>query len=70
MTIEEAVSRIAELLVAQFEYDLEMMSCHPWMYWVGMIPITLYVVFFLVKWAVLTSPVWLPIALMIRMARR
>jgi hypothetical protein len=32
----------------------------PWMYYLALIPAAAYLVFFIVKWAVLTTPIWLP----------
>jgi len=45
-----------------FLYDIEVMS-QPWMYWWLLVPITCYAVFFIIKWALLTVPVWLPLYL-------
>jgi hypothetical protein len=46
-----------------FEYDMEIMS-KPWMIYT-IIPIVGYFIFFLFKWAVLTTPIWMPFTLII-----
>jgi hypothetical protein len=43
-----------------FIYDIEVMS-QPWMYWCLLVPITCYVIFFVIKWSLLTAPIWLPV---------
>ncbi len=39
------------------------------MYWALLIPICVYVPFFFMKWAVLTTPVWLPVYLLVAAIR-
>jgi hypothetical protein len=41
-------------------YDIEVLS-QPWMYWCALIPAILYAMFVLLKWAILTAPIWLPV---------
>ena len=55
----EAINRYLEILVDQFEYDVSTMS-QPWMYYL-IIPAAAYLVFFLIKWWILTTPVWIPL---------
>jgi hypothetical protein len=50
--------RLFELLISLYEYDIEMMS-QPWMYW-AIFPAIFYSIFMLIKWFVLTSPLWIP----------
>ncbi len=52
-------------LIRSYQFDMDVMS-QPWMYWALLIPITFYVVFFLIKWSVITAPVWLPIVIILR----
>lgn len=47
-----------------FEYDIAVMS-QPWMYYCLLIPILFYFAFFMLKWAALTAPIWLPIAIIL-----
>jgi hypothetical protein len=51
------------ILLNMFEYDMEVMS-KPWMIYT-IIPIVGYFIFFLFKWAALTTPFWMPFALII-----
>ena len=60
--MREKLAMIAEALLDMYLRDIEIMS-QPWMYWWRLIPITFYVVFFLIKWAILTAPIWLPVAI-------
>jgi hypothetical protein len=62
------MNRIIEIYIEQFEYDVAIMS-QPWMYLCILIPILCYMCFFLVKWAVLTAPFWIPIAIVIKVWR-
>ena len=50
---------LIDLLIEQYKYNVAVMS-QPWMYWC-LIPIIVYVMFFIVKWSVLTAPIWLPL---------
>ena len=58
MTFEEFLHQYLFILAAQFQWDISVMST-PWMYYPLMIPIALFLAFFMVKWMVLLSPVWL-----------
>lgn len=59
------MERIATLLIEQYEYDLAVLS-QPWMYWCLLIPAIVYTAFFIIKWSVLTAPVWLPLVYVFR----
>lgn len=63
------MDRVIEILIEQWEFDISVMS-QPWMYYWLLVPITLYVGFFFVKWSVLTAPVWLPLSLIIKSFNR
>ena len=54
------LDRYLEFLYACFIYDMRMFS-HPWMYYLLFIPAFFYFFFFLMKWYVLTLPIWFPI---------
>ena len=60
--MNEIFTKYVTLLYDLFVYDVEVMS-QAWMYWCLMIPICCYAAFFLVKWSLLTAPLWLPIYL-------
>jgi len=55
-----------EILLKMFEYDMAMMA-QPWMYYT-VVPILGYLVFFFVKWVVLTMPMWMPFTIVISAA--
>lgn len=61
------MERIVDLLVRCYEYDVSVFS-QPWIYWT-VIPALAYLVFFLVKWAVLTAPAWLPVWIVVSEVR-
>jgi hypothetical protein len=50
------------LLWSMFQSDIDVFS-RPWLYYWLLIPAVGYFIFFFIKWTVLTTPVWLPIAL-------
>jgi len=56
------LEKYLNLLWRMFEYDISKLS-QPWMYYWMLVPVLFYLVFFFIKWAVLTTPIWLPIAL-------
>jgi hypothetical protein len=56
-----------DLLMQMFQYDISVMS-QPWMYYF-VVPIIGYLVFFFIKWAVLTAPFWLPFSIIIGAAK-
>ncbi len=60
MTIQEIITAYINLLWHQFQYDVNMLS-KPWMYWAIFIPAIFYSIFFVIKWTLLTMPIWLPI---------
>lgn len=47
-----------DILLGIFENDIAIMS-QPWMYYT-VLPIIGYVIFFFIKWCVITAPMWLP----------
>jgi hypothetical protein len=51
-----------DLLWNMFQFDINVLS-QPWMYYWLLLPAVGYLVFFFIKWVVLTTPVWLPSAL-------
>ncbi len=60
--MSEIVEKYLNLLWNNFQFDIDVFS-QPWLYYWLLIPAVGYFVFFFIKWAVLTTPVWLPIAL-------
>ena len=64
---KEIISLVVELLLfykSMFQYDIEVFS-QPWLYLWFLFPAIFYFAFFILKWAVLTAPFWVPIRLMI-----
>lgn len=61
--------RLFDLWWRCYEYDVAVFS-EPWMYIPFLVPVTLYLVFFFLKWMVLTLPVWLPMKIIVSMFQR
>jgi hypothetical protein len=49
---------ILERLASLYVYDLDVLTT--WWVWMPVVPALLYMVFMLIKWAIITIPVWLP----------
>lgn len=60
---------IADTLIRLWKYDIEVLS-HPWMYIPLCMPAAVYIVFFFMKWAVLTAPLWLPPTIILSCLRK
>ncbi len=60
MTLHDILTAYINLLWNQFQYDVSILS-QPWMYWLLCIPAIGYGMFFILKWALLTMPIWLPV---------
>lgn len=56
------MTELLHIYIEQLKWDIAVMS-QPWMYWWFLVPIMLFVPFFLLKWTVLTAPFWLPIGM-------
>jgi hypothetical protein len=61
----EVLHRYLEFLWSCFQYDIEVFS-KAWIYYYLLIPAIGYFVFFILKWIVLTAPVWLPVTIIVR----
>lgn len=57
------MDKVLDILYGFYIYDLEVLS-QQWIYWT-IIPGIVYLIFFVLKWAVLTLPVWLPIKIIL-----
>jgi len=62
------IEKYLSILLEMFEKDLSIMG-QPWMYYT-VLPIIGYLIFFFVKWAVLTCPVWMPFSIIVGAGRR
>ena len=56
------MSPLIDKLISLWMYDVHVFS-QPWMYYWLLIPAAAYLVFFMLKWAALTAPIWLPIVI-------
>lgn len=63
--MDSAIEKYLDLLWRMFEADIEQLS-QPWMYYWVLVPAIGYLLFFFVKWAVLTTPIWLPLSIIVR----
>jgi hypothetical protein len=61
----DAIDKYLEFLWNCFQYDIEVFS-QAWLYYWALVPAVGYLVFFVLKWAVLTVPVWLPVSIILR----
>lgn len=59
------MEQVIEVLVSFWLFDVAVFSS-VWLYIPFMIPFTFYLVFFMIKWVVLTLPVWMPFMMLIR----
>lgn len=55
------MQRLIDIYIDCFAYDVAAFS-NPWLY-VFVIPIIFYLWFFVVKWLILTLPIWLPLSI-------
>jgi hypothetical protein len=62
MTFTELYQKYLGLIWKAFEYDISVFS-QGWIYYWLLIPASFYFMFFIVKWAFLTAPLWIPIAI-------
>ena len=51
---------VIEFLIRAYEFDLSVLS-NPWMYLPALIPVLIYIPFMILKWWLLTCPIWVPI---------
>jgi hypothetical protein len=63
----DVLHKYLEFLWNSFQYDMEVFS-QAWLYYWALLPATGYFIFFIIKWIVLTAPVWLPVVIVIRVA--
>ena len=59
------INTIMETLIRLWKYDIEVLS-QPWLYQWVLVPATGYMIFFMLKWTMLSAPLWLPISVLIR----
>jgi hypothetical protein len=54
------MNELLQIYIELLKWDIAVMS-QPWMYVWFFVPIICFIPFFLVKWTLLTAPIWLPI---------
>lgn len=59
--------KILEVLSDQWVFDVQMMS--HWWFWLLVIPAMFYLPFMVLKWLLLTCPVWLPLSIIFNSLR-
>lgn len=65
MSLEKLLESYLNTLYGYFKYDLSVFE-NPWMYIPMFIPIIFYLVFFILKWSILTAPFWIPIKMSLK----
>lgn len=60
--MQEILNGYLDFLWKAFQYDMDVFS-QGWMYYWILIPAIGYLVFFFIKWTVITVPIWLPVRL-------
>jgi hypothetical protein len=69
MSIEQVFSEYLTFAWGAFQFDMHMFS-QWWMYVFMLIPVCAYFIFFLIKWWVITLPIWLPLAMILGSIKR
>jgi hypothetical protein len=67
--MEDIFATILTVLADQWIWDVAVFT-NPWMYYPLLIPIAFFVPFFFAKWMILTTPVWIPIYIVLMAFRR
>jgi hypothetical protein len=63
----DILHKYLEILWNSFQYDIHVFS-KGWLYYWFLLPAAGYLIFFFIKWIVLTAPVWLPPVIIIRVS--
>ena len=61
------ISHYLQFLQLSFQFDVYVYS-QTWIYY-WILPVLLYSYWFLIKWSILTIPIWIPIIILIDMIR-
>lgn len=61
--MKELLLNYLTLLYGLFQYDISVFS-HKWLI-ITVVPAAFYLVFFFIKWAVLTAPIWMPLSIIV-----
>ncbi len=65
--MNEILQSYLTILFGMFQYDIGILS-QKWLI-VTVVPAVFYLMFFFVKWAVLTTPIWLPLTIIFSSCR-
>jgi len=58
------MNEVIDVLVSFWLFDVAVFSS-PWLYIPFLIPFMFYLMFFFIKWSLLTAPLWLPLKILI-----
>jgi hypothetical protein len=64
MTTQEVFTNYFTFLLQMFESDMRILS-QGWMYYWLLIPVSFYLMFFILKWFILTCPIWMPFSIIV-----
>jgi len=64
MTYQEVISEYLTFLWRMFQYDMDVFS-KGWLYYWILIPAIFYFAFYMIKWVVLTCPIWMPFSIIV-----
>lgn len=67
--MEKIFEQIVQMLFEFWKFDM-MIYSQWWMYAPFLIPVLFYTVFFIMKWSIITAPVWLPFSIIVRSLRK
>ena len=65
--MKEIAFQYVNMLYSMFQYDIGILS-QKWMIFT-VVPAVFYMVFFFIKWVVLTTPLWMPLTIILSAGR-
>ncbi len=65
MSLEELLESYLNKLYYYWQYDLTVFE-NEWLYIPFLLPAIGYIVFFILKWSILTAPFWIPIRMSLK----
>ncbi len=65
MTYQEVINEYFTFIWKMFQYDMDVFS-KGWLYYWLLIPAMFYFAFYILKWVVLTCPIWMPISIIVK----
>ena len=65
MTYQEVINEYLTFIWRMFQYDMDVFS-KGWLYYWLLIPAMFYFAFYMLKWVVLTCPIWMPISIIVK----